>query len=220
MTYLSSFTDFFSGVVDLTVAQTYFTGFTITEADAYGTVILPGGTFDNCLRITRDSRRVDTTDLGLGIIELVVTDTYSHIWFSPEHPGTLAIYEESEFFSVAILDPLPPDTSATEYDTIFSFDPTAVSSGTQYFTPNTFDLTASPNPFSQELTVNFTLDRPERVSLEIYSTIGQLVDAQSIDAGTGSNIIQLDGSLLGPGTYTVLIRGSQKGAVQRIVKVE
>ena len=220
LTYEDSYSDLYAGETDLQVAKTQFGGLSIYEADAFGTVILPNGEFENCLRVVRSNAQLDTTDLGLGIIEIVVSGSTTYTWYNPAYPGPLAIYEEFEFYTVAILDPLPPDTSSTVFDTTFIFDPTAVISQVEELDLEAFDMTSAPNPFTDEFVLTYDLENPEQVRIELYDMQGQQQYSQSVDAFQGKNTHSIDASGFPPGNYSLIVRGSDKFAVDQVVKVD
>jgi hypothetical protein len=211
--------DFYAGETDLIAVKTQFAGLSVLFVDAWGTVILPDATVDNCLRMKEIISQTDTTDLGAGIIEEEHLKTTTWLWLNQDHPGPLAIYEVSEFFSVGILPPLPNDTSAVERDTSFSWDPTFVSSGVPYFSVDAFDLNISPNPFSSQITIEYHLDSPEKMKFELYNMSGQQIHSVELHGVTGVNreTIVLSTAITA-GSYMALIRGEDAGSAVQIVK--
>ncbi len=212
-------TDFYAGEVDLIAAKTQFSGLAIIYADAWGTVIMPNATIDNCLRMEVIITQTDTTDLGLGIIEEVHLNSTTWFWLHQDHPGPLAVYEESEYFTVAIVPPLPNDTSALQRDTTFSWDPTFVSSKVPYFSVDAFDLNISPSPFSSQVTIEYHLDSPEEMQFELYNMSGQQVYSAELNGVTGTNreTIVLS-TAIATGSYLALVRGESAGSAVQIVK--
>lgn len=224
-TYQSQASDDFKNVLDIssmgiTIVETYGEGTVNVTADAWGTVMLPGGTFDNCLRVRYETQEVDSTDLGLGIVEKAFSKSTSWVWISLSHPAPIANYEESESFVVALVQQLPPDTSETEFDTIFSWDQTAISSSTKYYQPEAFDFGISPNPFNSDLTLTFALDRPEEMRFEIQTVNGQVVYSQKLSGVTGSNTLNIRDVQIPAGTYIAALHSHSRAAVQKLVKVD
>jgi hypothetical protein len=220
MNYEDSFTDdFASTLVSFGVVQ-YGTGTTTVTADAYGTVILPTGTFDNVMRITVLEETVDSTDLGLGIIEKIHTTTTNYIWYSADHPGPLCIRDYSESFQVALVPPLPPDTLFMDPDSSFQYDPTAGSSAVPYFIADAFELQVSPNPFSSELNLNFTVENGQKLKFELQTMNGQVVYTEDYTATQGQNSLQIHVQGMPAGSYMAILRGEEKGSIKRIVKID
>ena len=211
--------DSYAGEIDLIAIKTQFAGESTLFVDAWGTVILPDATVDNCLRMKEIISQTDTTDLGAGIIEEEHLTTTSWLWLHQDHPGPLAVYEVSEFYSIGIFPPLPNDTSAVERDTSFSWDPTFISSGVPYFSVDAFDLNISPNPFSSQITIEYHLDNPEKMKFELYNMSGQQIHSVDLQGVTGVNreTIELSKSIA-TGSYTALIRGEDAGSAVQIVK--
>ena len=221
LTYQSQFSDTYHGTRNLAgLASTQFAGEVTIDADSYGTVELPGGTFPNCLRVKSVTDHVDTTDLGLGITEETHVITTTYLWISLAHPGPIASYSEVESYAVAIIPPLPPDTSETAYDTSFSWDPTAVSSGARYFQPEAYTFEANPNPFNDYLTLSFALEKPEEMRFELQTINGQLVFTQVIPGIQGLNTETIEPGSLPPGTYVAVLRGKEKAGIRTVIKVE
>ena len=216
--YENSAADTYEGTFDLGIVTSYFTGETNFRAESWGRVNMPGGTFDDCMRVLYVVEEVDSTDLGLGIIEKTHTKTRRYVWLHPSHPGPLAQYETSEFFSVAIVNPLPPDTSATEFDTTFSWDVTAVEAGAKFFQPETFDVSIAPNPFNEYVQITYNLDRPESIQLEIQTIAGQTVYRSELSGVSGVNQESIDLGHLTQGTYIAVLKGNDKGTATQLIK--
>ncbi len=125
LSFGDSFSDSFASSVSGFGVTTFTKGTLTATVDAYGTVELPGGTFENCLRIEVIEESVDSTDLGLGIIEKIHSTVTSYYWYTADSPGPLCYRDFTESFQVAIVPPLPNDTMALPSDSAFVFDPKA-----------------------------------------------------------------------------------------------
>ncbi|MDX1406501.1 MAG: hypothetical protein R3330_00160, partial [Saprospiraceae bacterium] len=79
-TFGSAFTDDYATTSQIAGVNMYGWGTVQASGDAYGRIRLPESDFDNVLRIMTMDERIDSTDLGLGIIEKVHTTTTSYIW--------------------------------------------------------------------------------------------------------------------------------------------
>jgi hypothetical protein len=211
-TYISSFSQF--GVT------TYTNGTIRGEADGYGTLVLPNGTFDEVIRVKIVDESVDSTDLGLGIVEKIISTSTSYFWYSSVHPGPLCIHEYSEGIQVAIVEGLPNDTIAIDPDTSFSFDPTATTSSVEFYQTDAFELIASPNPFSSNLDLTFTSERAGRLEFELRNNLGQVVIQRVIDSVIGQNSLNLDTGTLPAGAYVAILKSKDEGSVRRILKTE
>jgi|GEM_PF-5214616 len=220
MTFEDSFSDEFASTLEFFGVTTFGTGNTKVTADAYGTVTLPGGTYDNVMRLMVIEETVDSTDLGLGIVEKIHTSTINYIWYSAAHPGPLCIRSYSKSYQVALVPPLPPDTLFMDPDSSFQYDPTATSSATHYFTTDAFELEVSPNPFASNLNLNFNVDNGQNLKFELQTLNGQIVYRESIAATPGHNNLGIDVQDLPAGAYIAILKGENKGSIKRLIKIE
>ena len=220
MGYEDSFTDDYAYSASLFGVTTYGTGTVSGEIDGYGTVILPNGTFDDAVRVKIVDEGVDSTDLGLGIVEKLVTTTTTYFWYSSAHTGPLCYREYTEGIQVAIVEALPNDTIAIDPDSSFAFDPTATTSSATFLQEDAFELKASPNPFMSQLDLTFTAERAGELHFELHNNLGQVVISRSINAVQGQNSINLVTGSLAPGTYIAVLAGDNEGSVKRLLKSE
>ena len=215
-----SFTDDFESTLLFFGVTTFGTGVATVTADAYGTVSLPSGVFDDVMRIMMVEETVDSTDLGLGIVEKIHTTTTTYIWYSEQHPGPLCIRDYSESFQVALVPPLPPDTLFMDPDSSFQYDPTAGSSAVPYFTNDAFELQVTPNPFVSSLNLNFTVDFGQKLKFELQTINGQIVYTEELTAAPGYNTFGVNVQGLPAGSYIAILRGESEGSIKRLVKIE
>lgn len=218
--YQDSFTDDYSYITDLFGVNQYGSGSVRVEYDGYGTLILPNGTFDDCVRIKVTDSGVDSTDLGLGIKEKIVFESTTYFWYSRAHPGPLCQRDYSESTQIAIVDALPNDTMALDPDSTFSFDPSATSSGLTYFKADAFELSMSPNPFTESINLAFTAEESGMLEVELKTINGQLVYSQRISAAPGANNITVNPPDLPSGNYLLILRDNNQGAIRKAVKID
>ncbi len=220
MTFEDSFSDGYESTEASFGITTYGTGNTKVTADAYGTLTLPTGTFDDVIRIMTVDESVDSTDLGLGIVEKIHTTTTSYIWFNADHPGPLCIRDYSESFQVALVPPLPPDTLFMDPDSSFQYDPTSGFSAVPFFTAGAFELEVTPNPFVSNLNLNFTVENSQELKFELQSMNGQTVYSEDYTATQGYNNLEINVQGLPAGSYIALLRGKNEGSIERLIKIE
>ena len=219
-TYEDSFDDDYSGIRTQNGVQTFITGKASVTADAYGTAEMPGGTFDDVVRVKMILESEDSTDLGLGIVEKILQTTTVYLWYSADHPGPLCIHETIEGLQIAIVEELPNDTLAFGPTSVFVFDPLATSSATQFFSESNFDLTVSTNPFVSQLNFDFTVERSGSMQLEIQTITGQTVFEREILATAGANSITIPTSDIPSGSYLAVLKNEEAGALTKLVKVD
>jgi len=220
MGYDDKFVDDYAYSASQFGVTTHGTGTVTGEADGYGTLILPNGTFDNVMRVKVVDEGVDSTDLGLGIIEKVISTTTTYYWYSSDHPGPLCIRDHTEGLQIAIVDALPNDTLAFDPDSSFSFDPTATTSAAEFFQANAFELKATPNPFRDKLNLNFTTDAAGELQFELRNSLGQIITQTTIQATSGINNLEVDAGAYPAGSYFAILKDRSAGSVISVLKTE
>lgn len=88
-------------------------------------------------------------------------------------------------------------------------------------TPQTFSVTAFPNPSSGIVEFMIHSDRKEVMTLEIYSMMGEMIHLQTFDSGlSGSLQINLDALGIAPGYYTYRIKSTDNSFSGKLVFVK
>jgi plastocyanin len=78
---------------------------------------------------------------------------------------------------------------------------------------STYDLSASPNPFNDQLSLNINIGNKNLTQLKIYDLIGKEVTSINLDGKSGSYSYRVDASNLRPGIYFCTVY-SDKGIVE------
>jgi len=87
-------------------------------------------------------------------------------------------------------------------------------------------LPAYPNPFNNEVQISFTLDKPRDIGLYIYNVLGQKIKSlahQNIDSGFHKiywNGQSENGRYVSSGIYYVVLQGSERNIVQKILLIK
>lgn len=81
-------------------------------------------------------------------------------------------------------------------------------------------LEPRPNPFTHHTRIEFRLNEPGMVKLEVYDLVGQLCYMENITAGAGENAFQFNGSQLKEGMYILLISNDFTSFATRLIKTE
>ncbi|MEL6534763.1 MAG: FlgD immunoglobulin-like domain containing protein [Bacteroidota bacterium] len=87
---------------------------------------------------------------------------------------------------------------------------------------NTFDLASYPNPFQDQTTIRFTLEKPETVRLSVLDVMGR--ELQTFDLtgfGEGTHSVTWDGTnrngtFVPTGTYLIRIESGNRAQAQRV----
>ncbi len=85
--------------------------------------------------------------------------------------------------------------------------------------PGFFVAQNVPNPADDVTSVLVNLERPARLSLEIYSSIGEkLMEQQKGQAGSGSWQFRIDVSGLKPGIYFYTVKAGNQQITRKMIK--
>ena len=82
---------------------------------------------------------------------------------------------------------------------------------------NEYHLSIFPNPTRDELHLQASSSKPERVTVQVLDLVGKLAIEQKIQLGVGANNISLPVSRLSTGNYVVVIKG-ETTEQQRFIK--
>ena len=87
-------------------------------------------------------------------------------------------------------------------------------------TPETFDVSVYPNPFSQLITVALQLNAPSAVDVQIFSANGQLLNTQSFGSQNGTFTTNIDFSEFANGTYLLKTTTGKNAVTKKIIKYQ
>lgn len=80
------------------------------------------------------------------------------------------------------------------------------------------DLSLYPNPAENELNLHFSMNNAQKVGVEIVDVFGKIIQAATINAAVGSNLVVLSSEALAPGTYFISVRHNGLNSVMKFVK--
>ena len=95
---------------------------------------------------------------------------------------------------------------------------TLTSTSTNELEKAILDLQIAPNPFSDNLTIQFTLEERKDLLLEVYNTLGQVQLSQQVTAHLGFNTQQINTADLSAGTYLVTLKSAEGIVTRKVVK--
>lgn len=174
-TYNSNFSDTYSSVYNNGVANSYLNGTITSTGDAWGTLVLPNGTFNNALRIKNVTVQRDSTNIG-GFINILDFTSTSYTWFVPNkkfpvfeiryNSGTV---NGTQTFSLKLVtyNPDNPTIGISQINTNFAED---------YVLNQNY-----PNPFNPSTKIKFDIAAGDRnsismVKLTVYDQLGKEVE--------------------------------------------
>jgi hypothetical protein len=197
----------YSGTQDNETSKTQVHGWYFVEADAFGTIILPGNVeIPNVLRV-KQTKTIENTD-GSELFEV----TYR--WYSsdvryPVFVITKYVYPEQSFIAQTAMYAHATNQKKSAVN-LAVLDPVT-------------DINAFPNPFDEKLTISYNLNKTGVVKIDLYDVSGKLfrtvTGPVTQDAGQKSFI--LEGADVGimPGILYIRIQVDNNAYLKKVVKL-
>lgn len=176
--------------------------------DAYGSLETPFGSFDQAVRFTHYStENTLTTSLSTGtVLSNTTTSTTSYEWYSPDQLAPLVDYD-------------PPGVGEEAGILTFYVQTDVVLSNNEVqreFSP----LAVAPNPAREQIQVSFSLENSEeRTQAYLFDMKGRLLATENwhgLASGAQQQTFPLPNQIT-PGTYVLLVRGSDFSGYQKVV---
>jgi hypothetical protein len=79
-------------------------------------------------------------------------------------------------------------------------------------------IVVSPNPFISEVTAHLSLDKPQRVQINLTDVTGRLIQSVKGVYGQGSSEVRLNLSTAQAGVYVIKVAGENFTSTHKIVK--
>lgn len=162
-------------------------GVAIDSIHVVSVVGLPNGVSFECQSHTGAECTFLTNVQGCGLLTGVPTEA-----------GTFPLTINVNAF-IDLLGNAPFPFSYADFELIVN-DPTSVNELAQY---GMMLNQNAPNPFSDQTTIEFTLNQPVQMDFNIYNLLGKVVHAEQFSASVGANRIEVSASELNmaPGIY-------------------
>lgn len=85
---------------------------------------------------------------------------------------------------------------------------------------NTFEMNIYPNPANNQVSVSYSFDRKEEISIQIVDLTGKVILSKSVYSFEGSQTQVLDVSNISNGLYNVVVSSNTKRSNKRLVIVK
>lgn len=173
-TYSSNFSDTYSSVYNNGIANSYLDGTITSTGDAWGTLVLPNGTFNNALRVKNVTVQRDSTNIG-GFNNVLEFTSTAYSWFVPNKKFPVfdirynsGVVNGTQTFSLKLVtyNPDNPTIGITQLNTNVADD---------YKLDQNY-----PNPFNPSTKIKFDIAAGDRnsdamVKLTVYDQLGKEV---------------------------------------------
>ncbi len=217
LSYQESKAGIYSGTSQTGSSNSYFDGNYVTKADAWGTVIMPGGdVYKNVLRVKVDKEYTEnygTTEYKISSIR------YQYFAEGARYPIIITV--EQEYIPVSGCK-----CGNSKYTAMFMEKPAVYKNDAQESAKkkakveiSSFNYLASPNPFMESLQVAFNLGKESKVSIELMDLSGKTVLKllnDKLEGGQYSYDFQT--STLLPGTYVLNVKVDGKVYTNKMLK--
>jgi hypothetical protein len=171
--------------------------------DAYGTLAIPGGTFD-VLRKKQTEYKSMAVDVKVAPLGWIDISTIGGQQILPLGTDTITTFHflndvSKEAIAVCSLNTAQNAVTGVRYK--------AVNPTTAAFTP-TVDagMLVSPNPVENTLYVQFKTDERATFQVSLLDVHGNRVLAQTVEASAGENDLSMQVADLPPGAYTLILK--------------
>lgn len=184
--------------------------------DAWGTLAIPGGTFD-VLRKKQTEYKSTAVDVKVAPLGWIDISTIGGQQILPLGTDTITTFH---FLNNVSKEAIATCTLNTAQNQVTGVQYKALPAPTATFSP-TFNesLLAYPNPVQNTLYVHFTNDAGATYQLRLINTQGRLILEQTVKTVTAENDISIPVANLAPGIYElILLRDGVSIGRARVVK--
>ncbi len=199
-TYLDSFVDSYAGVITFLGLTGTLSGNNTVVCDGYGTLKVPGKTFNNVLRVHSMQKYIDSVTLVGTTIDSYLVNSYT--WYMPDYHSAL--------MTISTLTQL---STGTEIQKLVSYTAKSLLAAPQVEnTVQTVEI--FPNPATNQLSFKFNTTITEPVEISICDILGRIV--LSGMAQNNSSIVSFNTEKLNRGMYIVKMQSGTQSETRKI----
>ena len=186
--FSSSFADDYKCYTTLQDGEIRSNGNVTVTADAWGTLVLPSGTYSNALRIKTVINNTDSILFGGGFVFGSTNTTYSWYVSGTKVPVFSISYFVGDFGDLKSVSYVTQSSTGIEHHS-------GIADG--YTLEQNF-----PNPFNPSTTIDFSISRQGFTSLKVYDMLGKEVAVLvNGNLGAGAYSATFDAAALPSGVY-------------------
>jgi hypothetical protein len=188
----------------------------VSTIDAFGTLAIPGGTFD-VLRKKRTEYKSIAVDVKVAPLGWIDISTIGGQQILPLGTDTITTFH---FLNDVSKEAIAICTLNTAQNTVTGVQYKALPPPVATFAPSFHEsLFAWPNPVQNTLYAHITNDAGATFQLRLIDAQGRLILEQAVEAGAAKQDISIPVAHLAPGTYElILLRDGTPAGRARVVK--
>ncbi len=189
----------------------------VSTIDAFGTLAIPGGTFD-VLRKKRTEYKSTAVDVKVAPLGWIDISTIGGQQILPLGTDTITTFH---FLNDVSKEAIAICTLNTQQNQVTGVQYKALNAPTSTFTPTLNEVMFTyPNPVQNTLTVHFTNDVGAIFQLKLINIQGNQVLEQTVEASATENEISIPVGNLAPGIYSLILqRNGVSVGRARVVKI-
>lgn len=217
LNFNGTFTDNFASTQPFPDASLSSSGNKTVTYDAYGTLKMPGGTFNNAMRLETVTQKQDTTSLFFGFAVTNTTQT-NYEWYVNGRPAPQVTIVYTEGTSTTFFPSIPPIMTDIPLSKAISFV-SSISTGVEENPAKTASLSlviSGANPVSNQLRLTATAAQAGRnYHLQLMDAQGKIVQSKILELAAGDNFLSFSVGYLPAGTYFVQLSDGSKSITVR-----
>lgn len=182
------YTDLYKGSSSVATYEVKVSGESFVSADAYGTLIMPNGTYENVIRVASMDIETDSIFIAGTFFQEMLNSHWQFSWYTAWSHFPVFTIEISDYFGNS--------------DTIAYYATTGagIPAITNY---DISDLIIYPNPAEDVLSLEFSMGEHHAANISIVNQIGQLMINRTFHSTQGVVSEEIDISKLPSGIYFV-----------------
>ncbi|MEM1318653.1 MAG: T9SS type A sorting domain-containing protein [Bacteroidota bacterium] len=212
-------TDTYLGIADFIIGTTFFSGNAEFTVDAFGTLQLPSGTYNDVTRMVQIANQVDSTESGFSTSITRLTQTL-YQWYVPGVSGPVMSlsYTDGEVEVRPIVGPSIIDTIGLSKSIVINIDPMGGSTSTADLDQGARAIRLSPNPCETGSELFYDASQAQHLQVRLMDANGRQIRYFDWEVQPGQNSRFIDLVDQAAGFYVLSIFDGHKVSSQKIIK--
>ena len=211
-----SFEDDFEAMIDLNGIMSNQSGQVVVTADAYGTIKMPAGTYDNVIRVKTETTRTDSTSIAPGSYSLVKENIVTYTWYKNTVGNNIANLSITNGETITVTGGMTftdvlPETRAFSWNTAGGASSLEEIKGVLPFEI----ISYGPNPVIDNFKIILNAEKNNTINWQLINLNGQLIKQNTIALIAGGNELIINMENVPAGQYFIKIEeGNNFGVFQ------